>query len=272
MSLSTTADRIAAFETIQFDYIRQRLGCVRQGDSPLFEHRNFGGIRAFRMTRAPDWALANTAHGYDPQAFGFAVQWYREFNLSPRFEIAATYLDDADKQALVESGLNYRCTHCALGCAITGIGPPPVPNGLKIQIVDADSLDPFIRTYLDAFQIETDREQARQNLSRWLDLPEQTLVLARIKTLPVGVAVLYQEGDFGYLATAATLPAYRGRGVHAALIGFRAALAREFGAKVLFAASHFGTTGMRNLQSAGLSILYPRLVWTQPPAAPESSD
>ncbi len=277
MSFSTTADRIAAFETVHFDYTRQRLNCVRDGDSPRLEHRNFGGIRAFRMTRTPQWTYANTAHGYDVRAFGFAVQWYRDYNISPRFEIPVSHLDFADRAALVKSGLHYVRTHCAMGCALASLGPPPVPNGLKVQVVDAESIEAFIETLLDAYAIQDGREEAKRNMARWVELPEQKLVLALLKNVPVGVGVLYHEGDFGYLATAATLPSYRGRGVHTALIGFRAGLARDLGAKVLFGGAEFGTTAMRNFQNGGLSLLYPRLIWaaaeaTSTPAAAQTSD
>jgi GNAT superfamily N-acetyltransferase len=88
------------------------------------------------------------------------------------------------------------------------------------------------------------------------------LYLATVDGLPAGVAVLYFDGEIGYLPAAATVPAYRGRGCHLALVRARLADAAEAGCKLVAAQAPPLSAGARNLQRAGLKLAYCKAIWS----------
>ena len=92
----------------------------------------------------------------------------------------------------------------------------------------------------------------RRNQSFWCDVPDWHLFLARVDGAPAGAAVLSIHGDIGYLAAGSVLPAFRGRGVHAALIAARLerARARHAGS---FAATRRGVRRASATSSAPVS-------------------
>ncbi|MGF1483288.1 MAG: GNAT family N-acetyltransferase [Opitutales bacterium] len=258
---ATTAARIGEFEKIYYDYTLQRLNCIREDEAPLVEYRGFGNIRAFRLKSLPDWDYPNTAFGYDARSLPFALDWYRDAGIPARFEIPVSHLDEADRAQLNDSGLRYQRTHCAFGRSLSDLKTESAFHGIGVEDVTEDNLETFIETLLDGYSVDLGREIAYRNMRRWLEFPEQHLFLARLKQRPAGVGVLYVDGATAYLAAAATIPAFRGRGVHSALIAHRALVAKELGANVLYGGAYFGTTSMRNQQAAGLALVYPRLVW-----------
>jgi len=82
----------------------------------------------------------------------------------------------------------------------------------------------------------------------------------------VAGGVLLVHGEVGALHSGATLPAYRGRGAQSALIGTRAAAAREAGCRWVITETAFPSpdrpnTSYNNMRRAGLDELYPRTIW-----------
>lgn len=81
------------------------------------------------------------------------------------------------------------------------------------------------------------------------------------KDTPAGVGLLYLQDRIGLLADATTLPEYRGKGCHAALIDHRVARAAERGCDLLTSFVEFGSASHRNLEKAGLRVAYTKAMW-----------
>ena len=79
-----------------------------------------------------------------------------------------------------------------------------------------------------------------------------------------GGAVLIHRG-VALLAGAATLPAYRNRGVHAALHHARLALARRSGCDLAAQGAEPGSTSQRNAERRGLRVAYTRAILVRDP-------
>ena len=82
------------------------------------------------------------------------------------------------------------------------------------------------------------------------------LFLAEVDGTPVGGAALFAHGGVGGLESAAVLPAWRGRGIHRALLAARASSARESGLDVLAAWAEAGGRSARNLGNLGMDALW----------------
>jgi len=90
--------------------------------------------------------------------------------------------------------------------------------------------------------------------------PEVRCYLARSGDTPVGVGALRLHEGCAIFFSAATMPAFRRRGVQAALVAARLAAAEEAGCDLAVALPLPGSDSERNLERAGFRSAYTRLV------------
>jgi GNAT superfamily N-acetyltransferase len=105
------------------------------------------------------------------------------------------------------------------------------------------------------------REVAEAATRAWLTAPGMTLHLALLDGRPAAAGALAISPPVGYLANAATLPEMRGRGAQTALIQARIAAAVQARCDAIVALGEFGSTSQRNLERAGLRVVYTQAVW-----------
>ena len=84
--------------------------------------------------------------------------------------------------------------------------------------------------------------------------------VARIDGHAAGAASLRIDGDIAQLAGAATLPAFRRRGVQTALLRTRLEDARDAGCALAVVTTQPGSTSQANSQQRGFALLYTRAV------------
>lgn len=126
----------------------------------------------------------------------------------------------------------------------------------------AGDLDAWARASAQAF---TGRET----------LEDSDIAIARLLALSDGVAALEARDNDAIVATAAidmrdgcaalfagsTLPAFRGRGWHTALVRARIARARDAGARLMRATARPMSASERNFQRCGFVTLFTRALW-----------
>nr|MDQ3823466.1 GNAT family N-acetyltransferase [Actinomycetota bacterium] len=91
--------------------------------------------------------------------------------------------------------------------------------------------------------------------------------VAEVDGRAVGAGILTMSAGVGYLALAATLPAFRGRGCQSALIAARIAAAAAEGCELVVATAEFASISQRNLERAGLRVAYTKPVLRLTPPA-----
>ena len=84
--------------------------------------------------------------------------------------------------------------------------------------------------------------------------------VARIDGHVAGAASLRIDGDIAQLAGAATLPAFRRRGVQTALLRHRLLEARDAGCTLAVVTTQPGSTSQANVQRRGFAVLYTRAI------------
>jgi hypothetical protein len=109
---------------------------------------------------------------------------------------------------------------------------------------------------------EKDRDQFKINVKPWLEQPGWSLYLARFGEQPAAVATLYVDVGVGYLADAATNPAFRRRGLQSALLRRRIDDAAAAGADVVFSGAAPFSESHRNMARAGMRMQFIRSLWT----------
>jgi ribosomal protein S18 acetylase RimI-like enzyme len=124
-------------------------------------------------------------------------------------------------------------------------------------------MEDFLRAYVAGWGIpEAAREQFKANVRRWFGEPGWSLYLARVDGRPAAAAILFVHAGVGYFADAATDPAFRSRGIHAALLRRRWRDASAAGVDFVCSGADFLSTSHRNMERAGMRLLFLRAIWT----------
>ena len=191
------------------------------------------------------------------------TEWYRAHDVAGRFEIAAGDHDPALGRALARLGYFQSHCHAAL---IAELDPhAAVPGDVDVALVTSEEqMAAFLGAYVAGWNIAAAAQaQFKRNVGAWLGQPGWSLYLARVEGRPAAVATLFIHDGVGYCADAATHPACRGRGLHAALLRRRLRDASASGVDFVCSGADFLSTSHRNMERAGMRLLFLQSIWTQ---------
>jgi ribosomal protein S18 acetylase RimI-like enzyme len=190
------------------------------------------------------------------------VDWYRERGAAACFEIAAGDYDPALGRELARLGFFQSGFHAAL------IGEPTdhaaLPRESSVApVANASDMEDFLDAYVAGWGIpDASRDQFKANVRPWLGEPGWSLYVAGIAGRPVAAAILFVHSGVGYLADSATDPAFRGQGLHTALLYRRMRDASAAGVDFVCSGAAFLSTSHRNMERAGMRLLFLRATWT----------
>ena len=190
------------------------------------------------------------------------VEWRRQRGGGGSFEIAAGDCDAEMGRELARLGFFQSGFHAAL------IGAPdaavPASSEIKVDLVaSAPDMEAFLAAYVTGWDIpEAARDQFKVNVRPWLGQPGWRLYVARIDDRPIASAILFFHRGVGYFADSSTDPAFRKRGVHAALLARRMQDASDAGVDFVCSGADFLSTSHRNMERAGMRLLFLRAIWT----------
>ncbi len=234
-------------------------------DNPTgVELRQAGSATAFLAAGLPVFnAIAGLRAGEHPHVAPLAA-WYREHGIAPRFELAAGEADAPMVAALLAAGLVPAGQHAAL---IADPEPDRRADETLECVADAAGMEAFPEAYVRARARAIPgpmRDEFKSNVRPWLHERGWRLYLARADGQPAAYGILFLADGIAYLADAATDPEFRGRGLHAALLGRRLRDAARAGAAFITAGAEFLSTSHRNMDRAGLRLLFLRTIWSPP--------
>jgi GNAT superfamily N-acetyltransferase len=234
-----------------------------------------GGHAVFAGARSP----ANKAIGVgfdatiDEPALDAIEQAWRDRGEPVRFELST--LADASLAPLL-SARGYRLTgfENVSGRAVDADAvPPSLPAGVTIEDVPSDDYLEWMNVTLDAF-LEPDgsapnedqypRELLASIMADFVATPGFTRYLLRIHGAPAGEATLRLDDGVAQLCGAATLPAYRRRGIQSLLFNWRLAVARAAGCDLAVVTTQPGSKSQANAITQGFAVLYTRAVLIKP--------
>jgi GNAT superfamily N-acetyltransferase len=190
------------------------------------------------------------------------TQWLREHGAEIRFELAAGDDDPEVGLELAGLGLYQSGFHAAL------IGEPDANETTAgevsiTRVLSATDVEDFLAAYVAGWRVpEAARQQFKANVRAWPEQPGWTLYVARIDGKPAGSAILFMHEGVAYFADCAVDPAFRRRGVHAARLRRRWREAREARADCVCSGAAFLSTSHRNMERAGMRLLFLRAIWT----------
>jgi GNAT superfamily N-acetyltransferase len=190
------------------------------------------------------------------------VEWYRENGVEARFEITSGDNDPVVGRELARLGFFQSGCHAAL------IGEPDLnvsaPTDIAVEpVTSAEQMEEFLGAYVVGWGIpEPAHDQFKKNVRSWLGQPGWSLYLARAEGWAAATATLFIRGGVGYFADSATDPAYRGHGLHMALLRRRMQDASAAGVDFVCSGADFLSTSHRNMERLGMRLLFLRSIWT----------
>lgn len=150
-------------------------------------------------------------------------------------------------------------------------GVPARPAG-AIEILQGSAADAlFVEASVAGFSLQA-QQRPRELLAALARIAQAradtALFVARVDGQVAGSAGLAvmdtPRGRIGELHIASTLPAFRGRGVQAALLQARLAAARDAGCALVFVGARPANTSARNTERAGFGLAFTKVTFARP--------
>lgn len=250
------------------DYSLSRLGGMQlaRGNPLQIEIKRYGNVNAFLIKSWPNFWYGNKVLGLEPSSetyLGEIADLFAKHNLNFRFEIMPGNLNSSLASRL------HKLRFCQMGFNTAVYGKPSLtektsPNKqVKIREVQPNEIDVFLDLYQDGFDLPRLNNIEKDAVLSWLQRARSSLYLciAHIDDTPAGVGILYMENGMGLLADATTLPEFRSKGCHTAMIHHRIAQAEKRNCDLLTSFVEFGSTSHLNLERAGLRVAYTKSMW-----------
>ena len=129
---------------------------------------------------------------------------------------------------------------------------------VTVQALRAAELDVFL-TLWQAGAADTNRELLKPIGEA--EFADWRCYVAFVGSQPAAIASLYLRDGIGVMASAATLPHFRGRGCQTALLNQRLADAAAAGCELVLSQADPGSQSQRNLERVGLRTAYTQAIW-----------
>lgn len=263
-----TRELAQRIEQNHIDYSLSRLeGMQQAAGNPLrIEIKRYGNVNAFLIEAWPDFWYGNKVLGLEPSSEIYLkeiIDLFARHKLSFRFEIMPGNLNSSLASRLHKLGFCQMSFNTAV-YGIPSLAAKAWPNEqLRVREIQPNEIDLFLDLYQDGFGLPRLHHNEREGVLSWLSRAKSSLYLciAHLDDKPAAVGVLYMENGIGLLADAATLPEYRGRGCHTAMIHHRTAEAEKRNCDLLTSFVEFDSTGHLNLERAGLRVAYTKSMW-----------
>jgi hypothetical protein len=187
--------------------------------------------------------------------------WFRNRGVAGVFETIPGLSGEPLARALASAGYVQTRWHATL-CAAPFPPDRAPPAGVTVEHVGAATLDTFLETHCRGWAIP-DPAGFKTNVAGWIEEPGWRLYLGRLNGEPAGTAILFTLDGVGYCADSACDPAFRGHGVHAALLHRRMVDAGGLGCDLVCAMADYLSTSHRNMVRAGFALLHTKSIWTR---------
>lgn len=259
------AQRVEACEVAFWAEKVTALGCLP--DDPYgAQVRQFGGATALLAQKTGNNGLFNRVGNLssaDRAQLDDISAWYHAHNVRARFDIIPTLGEPALLHALASHGFYQSGFYTAL-YSIPQVDVS-APSRITVRAVAPDESDRFAAVYRDGFGIPPTDALAYlpDGVRVLLGKPTMHCLFALVEDIPAAMAVLYRYEGTGYLATAATLPAFRGLGCQTALLRARIAIAADAGCDLIVGHTGIMTTSQHNMERVGMRLAYTKAIWTE---------
>ncbi len=219
-----TSEVAARIEACSIAFWVEKLTALRSlsGNPYEVEIRPFGNTTAFMTRQAKDNGLFNRVGNIsadNSEQLDEIIAWFRAQSVPCRFDIIPSHAHPALLQNLSARGFSQSAFHTAMyGVPHTNV---PIPPDITIRPVLPEEKDTFVEMYMDGFGIPKSvpaLSYLGESIGLLIGRPSMHCLFAQLQDTLAALAILFIHEGVGYLATAATLPAWRGHGCQQALL------------------------------------------------------
>lgn len=252
-------------EQMEVAVLESRLKAIESipGNPMQVEIRRFGKAVVFTAKQIPGPAF-NTVrglHGEDSEKVEAILSYFQDREIPAQFELIPAFVSPDLLKLLTERGYRLSKYHRTLYGACEEASPIYYPR-IDIQRLGKNDFHTFAAIYTKAFQMPDFLTDAvAQNNAVLYDVPGWNFFLASIEQEPAGIGVLFMKNGIAEMAAAATLPKFRNRGVHQALIQKRIEHAIFSNCHLLVGQATDQSVSQFNMEKAGMGLAYMREIW-----------
>lgn len=268
-------------EQSESDYMMDRMAAIRdRPDNPEgVELATFGSALAL-YSRTMPWPSFNTVKGFSTENaddLDAILDFYRSRGRKPQIEIVPARVDSTTLQLLSERGLYQSGFHVTLYRALSD-GEHEAAG----RVLDEESaISAAAETNFRIRELAEDDFTAYATVHcRGTGLPDSGIApvaannailaarpgwhfyLADAAEEAAATAVMYSKQGVSSLTFAATLPQYRGQGLHRRLIAARMHQARQLGDAWVVGQCNYNSQSHRNMEALGMRIGYIKALWS----------
>jgi hypothetical protein len=189
------------------------------------------------------------------------LAFYAMDDLEPTFSLTPAGFTRDVAAALAGAGFSQHEFEQAMlyGLPSTELSSPP--RHIAIERVTAETLEAYAGTAAAGFEMPPAWWDAAIADVRSRFTSDDHRFMARIDGEPAAVATLRTREGVASLGGAATIPHFRGRGCHLALLRHRLDVAYLLGCTLVSSGASFGSGSFRNQLRAGLRLAYIESGW-----------
>jgi ribosomal protein S18 acetylase RimI-like enzyme len=230
------------------------------GENPAgirLEH--FDGVTAAATVSRPELDFMNRVHGLafaEPRVLEEVLSFYRSLELRPWVELPPGA--EGVAAGLAEAGARPVDSVAVLFGTPRSLPPPPT---VEVRRIGEDA-HRSAELLLEGHGVPAEaRALDAPGIATTASRDDIGFYAATVDGREAAVGVLALHDRIGYLANASTLPAFRRRGCHSALVARRITDADAMSCDLVASLTSFASASQRTLERAGLRIAYTRTVW-----------
>ena len=169
---------------------------------------------------------------------------------------------DACARACARRGWTQGRSYSWLGAPTERLIAPPTPPEVTIRRAGRGEEEVFFTTYLSGFEADRNRVlEAVHNMRHLFQHVCLTFHLATVGETPAGIGMTYADGGDMVFCAGATVPEFRNRGCHHALLAARVQLARSNNARHVYGWAIANGISERNMLQAGMETMGTTTAW-----------
>ncbi|MCI3918976.1 GNAT family N-acetyltransferase [Paenibacillus sp. TRM 82003] len=266
-SLLPSTSMVKDIETSELNYMYDRMAAIqsRIGNPEGIEIKRFGDALCFYSKTMP-WGNFNTIKGITTDDFEYInpiIEFYRERNRKIQFEIVPSYVDANFLKYLSEQGFYQSGFHTSIIIEPQTFDDQ-LPEHINIQELNEHQFETYAMIHCRGTGLPDNgiAPVAANNKVLYNRLGWKYFV-AFVDGEPAAVAVMNSKDGIASLTFAATLPAYRGMGLHQLLLKRRIEEAKRNNCRLVVGQCNFLSQSHRNMERIGMKIGYIRTTWTE---------
>jgi len=269
MSLILTKDVARSIEKSETDCLQSRLTVIQHIDgNPMgIEWKTFGEATAFQAKHipGPSYNKILGLSGDELACIDSILHFYKESGIPATFDITPAHATTDLLKALADKGYVQAGFHTVLYRPLEDICDFAFETNSLITIreLHLDEFHVFGAIYTKGFGMPSFLSEHVATNNRVLHHHQNwNFYMAMYDGEPAGIGVFYAKNGIGTLAASATLPVFRNKGVHQALVSTRIDKAKELNCSLLVGQAAFGSASHRNMERTGMRIAYTKGIWS----------